>query len=159
MPVRAPGGAAAKAICRYHRAPRFHLTEPMKKPPLIAAADPERLETWAKYRPSLCRDCRATCCSMPAEVRIGDLIRMGLADEFERDEPAKQIARRLEKEGVIEHFNHKREIFTLARLTNGDCIYLDQRTRLCTIYDKRPDTCRNHPQIGPRPGYCAWQPK
>lgn len=131
----------------------------MKKPLLIAAADPERLETWAKYRPSLCRDCRATCCSLPAEVRIGDLIRMGLVDEFEREEPAKQIARRLQKDGVVEHFNHKHEVFTLARRTNGDCIYLDQRTRLCTIYQQRPDTCRNHPQIGPRPGYCAWQPK
>ncbi|MCK5516299.1 MAG: YkgJ family cysteine cluster protein, partial [Desulfobulbaceae bacterium] len=37
-----------------------------------------------------------------------------------------------------------------------DCLYLDQKTRRCTIYTKRPDTCRNHPQIGPRPGYCAF---
>ena len=28
------------------------------------------------------------------------------------------------------------------------------KTRRCTVYDKRPNTCRKHPQVGPRPGYC-----
>jgi len=50
-------------------------------------------------------------------------------------------------------------IFTLTRMANGDCLYLDRQTRLCTVYAKRPDTCRNHPRIGPRPGYCAYQQK
>lgn len=131
----------------------------MKKPPILAAAEPDRLETWVKYRQSLCRDCHSTCCTLPVEVRLPDLIRMDLADAFEQDEPAKQIARRLMKAGVVEHFNHKHELFTLARRSNGDCLYLDARTRLCTLYEQRPDTCRNHPQIGPRPGYCAWRPK
>ncbi len=131
---------------------------PMKKIPL-AAADPDRLDTWVKYREGLCGECNATCCTLPVEVRIDDLIRMGLVDEFEREEPAKRIAKRLEKGGVIEHFNHKREIFTLTRMANGDCLYLDRKTRLCTIYARRPDTCRNHPRIGPRPGYCAYRPR
>ena len=47
----------------------------------------------------------------------------------------------------------------LTRMSNDDCLYLDRKSRLCTIYDKRPDTCRNHPKIGPRPGYCAYKPK
>ncbi|EPK1592174.1 TPA: YkgJ family cysteine cluster protein, partial [Pseudomonas aeruginosa] len=131
---------------------------PMKKIPL-AAADPDRLDTWVKYREGLCGECNATCCTLPVEVRIDDLIRMRLVDEFEREEPAKRIAKRLEKDGVIEHFNHKREIFTLTRMANGDCLYLDRKTRLCTIYARRPDTCRNHPRIGPRPGHCAYRPK
>lgn len=126
---------------------------------LIAAADPDRLETWARYSNGLCRDCRATCCTLPVEVRIEDLIRLGVADAFERAEPAKQVARRLQKAGIVEHFNNKREVFTLTRLANGDCLYLDRTSRLCTVYAKRPDTCRNHPQIGPRPGFCAYQPK
>ncbi|MFO6138957.1 YkgJ family cysteine cluster protein, partial [Pseudomonas aeruginosa] len=54
---------------------------------------------------------------------------------------------------------HKREIFTLTRMANGDCLYLDRKTRLCSIYARRPDTCRNHPRIGPRPGYCAYRPR
>jgi Predicted Fe-S-cluster oxidoreductase len=107
---------------------------------LIASADPERLETWVRYSAGLCRDCHATCCTLPVEVRIDDLIRLELVDAFERDEPAKNIAKRLSKAGIVEHFNHKHEIFTLTRLTNGDCLYLDRKTRLCTVYAKRPDT-------------------
>lgn len=147
-------GRAATIIAR----PFSRTRPPMKKIPL-AAADPDRLDTWVKYREGLCGECNATCCTLPVEVRIDDLIRMRLVDEFEREEPAKRIAKRLEKDGVIEHFNHKREIFTLTRMANGDCLYLDRKTRLCTIYARRPDTCRNHPRIGPRPGYCAYRPR
>ena len=119
-------------------------------------ADLDRLETWVKYRNGLCDDCRASCCTMPAEIRIGDLVRMGLVDAFEAEEPAKLIARRLLKAGVVDHFNHKNELFTLARRASGDCVFLDATTRRCTIYERRPDTCRNHPRVGPRPGYCAY---
>ena len=129
----------------------------MRKNINIPIADLDRTETWVKSRKGLCSDCYGTCCTMPVEVRICDLIRMGLVDEFERGEPAKQIAKRLDKAGVIEHFNHKHEIYTLRRRSNGDCQYLHPQTRLCTIYEKRPNTCRNHPQVGPRPGYCAYR--
>ena len=93
---------------------------------------------------------------MPVEVKIGDLIRMGVVDEFERNEPAKNIAKRLMKARIIEHFNFKHEIYTLARRGTRDCIYLDEKTRLCTIYETRPNTCRNHPTIGPKPGFCGY---
>lgn len=122
-------------------------------------ADIDRLDTWIKYRNGLCRDCVSSCCTLPVEVRIGDLIRMGLADEFEREEPAKHIARRLEKAGITAHFSHRHEVFTLSQRSSGDCLYLHPQTRLCTIYEKRPDTCRNHPGIGPRPGFCAYRKK
>ena len=115
--------------------------------------------TWVRYRKGLCHDCQATCCSLPVEVTVTDLIRMELADPFEEEGPVREIARRLRKQGLIDHFNFKTELFTLARLANDDCIFLDQQSRRCTIYAKRPDTCRNHPQIGPRPGYCAYRPK
>lgn len=94
---------------------------------------------------------------MPVEVKLADLVRLGIVDEFELGEPPKQIAKRLQKAGIIEHFNFRNSIFTLARRSNGDCRYLDAQSRLCTVYEKRPNTCRNHPQIGPRPGYCAYQ--
>jgi len=113
--------------------------------------------TWVKYQKKLCRDCRASCCSLPVEVRIDDLIGMGLADPFEADEPAKHVARRLQKSGIIARFNARSEVFTLARHASGDCIFLDLESRRCTIYLRRPATCRNHPQVGPRPGYCAYQ--
>eukprot|EP01132_Coremiostelium_polycephalum_P013032 gene13032-15910_t len=105
------------------------------KPQLIAAAELDRLETWQKYSSHMCGGC------------------------FERGDPPKNIAKRLQKEGIVERFNAKSEIFTLQRMSNNDCLYLDRKSRFCTIYDKRPDTCRNHPKIGPRPGYCAYKPK
>lgn len=125
----------------------------------IPAANVDDLSTWVKYKASHCQTCRGTCCSLPVEVRFNDLVRMGVVDEFEAGEPAKRLAKRLAKEGVVGHFNHKTEVYTLARYANDDCIYLDQRSRLCTIYEQRPDTCRQHPRIGPKPNFCAYQPK
>ena len=95
---------------------------------------------------------------MPVEVRIVDLVRLQLVDPFEAEHDApKQIAKRLERAGLIEHFNFKRSIFTLARRASGDCLFLDPSTRRCTVYERRPETCRRHPQVGPRPGYCPYR--
>lgn len=129
------------------------------KPQLIPAADIDRLDTWQKYRKGLCDTCNASCCTLPVEVGLDDLIRLGLVDEFERGEPLSRIAKRLQKEGVVGRFHQKTGIFTLSRMSNDDCLFLDTRSRRCTVYDRRPATCRNHPQIGPRPGFCAYRPK
>ncbi|MBN8441337.1 MAG: YkgJ family cysteine cluster protein [Thauera sp.] len=119
--------------------------------------DVDRLETWTRYRKGLCNDCAANCCTMPVEVRLPDLVRLKWVDAFEAEhEPPKQIAKRLDKAGLIEHFNFRNSIFTLARRSSGDCGLLDPVTRRCTVYEQRPDTCRKHPQVGPRPGYCPY---
>ena len=123
----------------------------------IAVADIDRLDTWIKYKNGLCSDCMASCCTMPVEVKLPDLVRIGVVDEFELEEPLKNIAKRLEKQRIIQHFNFKHGVFTLAQRANGDCLYLVAKSRLCTIYEQRPNTCRNHPKIGPRPGYCAYR--
>lgn len=115
--------------------------------------------TWVKYTPKLCNDCNASCCKLPVEVKAEDLIRMEVMDEFELGENPKTIAKRLKKQGIIEHFYPKKELFTLTRMANGDCLYLDKHTRRCTIYNQRPNTCRNHPRIGPRSGFCAFARK
>jgi Fe-S-cluster containining protein len=126
---------------------------------LIVGADLDRTDTWIKYERTMCSSCVSSCCTMPVEVRFNDLLRIGLVQEFERSEPRKNIAKRLQKEGIVERYNQKQEIFTLVRMANNDCLYLDRKSRLCTIYDLRPETCRNHPKIGPRPGFCAYKPK
>jgi Fe-S-cluster containining protein len=123
----------------------------------LAIVDVDRPDTWTKYRSGLCDGCAANCCTMPVEVKLPDLVRLGLVDPFEaQHEPAKQIAKRLTKSGLIEHFNFKNSIYTLARRASGDCLYLDAVTRRCTVYEKRPNTCRLHPQVGPRPGHCPY---
>ena len=96
---------------------------------------------------------------MPVELRLSDLMRMELVSEFEADGSVKSIAKRLSKEGIIANFHAKSGIFTLAQRANLDCQFLHPVNRRCTIYDKRPDTCRKHPQVGPRPGFCAYEEK
>ncbi len=123
----------------------------------IHIVDVDRPQTWSRYRKGLCDTCAANCCTMPVEVRLADLVRLGLVDPFEAEhQEPKQIARRLHKAGLLDHFNFKNEIYTLARRANGDCRFLDAALRRCTVYDSRPDTCRKHPQVGPRPGYCPY---
>ena len=127
----------------------------MKSP--IAIVDVDRPQSWTRYRAGLCDSCAANCCTMPVEVRLPDLVRLQLVDPFEAEHEApKQIAKRLSKAGLIEHFNFKHSIFTLARRANGDCQFLDPASRRCTVYESRPGTCRLHPQVGPRPGYCPY---
>jgi Fe-S-cluster containining protein len=123
----------------------------------ISIVNVDNCDTWTRYRTGLCNSCAANCCTMPVEVKLPDLVRLELVDPFETEhEEPKQIAKRLQKMGVIEHFNFKNSIFTLSRHANGDCQNLDAKTRRCTVYEKRPNTCRLHPQVGPRPGYCPY---
>lgn len=119
--------------------------------------DIDDTSTWVKYRKKICNACVASCCSLPVEVKAADLVRMELMDEFELQDDLKLVARRLKKAGIVEHFHSKSETFTLARMANGDCLYLHPQKRRCTVYQQRPDTCRNHPHIGPRPGFCAFR--
>jgi Fe-S-cluster containining protein len=121
--------------------------------------DVNDISSWTKYKSQLCPECRANCCTMPVEVKVEDLVRMGAITAFDAEEPLKKLAKKLRKEGVVEHFNFKNQIFTLVRFANDDCLYLDHTSRRCRIYEKRPDTCRNHPLIGPRPGFCPYEQK
>ena len=122
--------------------------------------DVTRPYTWIKFRgEEMCRDCESDCCKMAVEVKLPDLVRIGILDEFETGEDIRKIGKRLKKEGYVRLFNLKTEIFILPQYQNKDCIYLDQETRKCTIYERRPETCRNHPKVGPRPGYCCYRKK
>ena len=121
--------------------------------------DINNTDTWTRYRAGLCDSCVANCCRMPVEATLDDLVRIEVLDAFELQEPLKRIARKLKQANVIEHYNPSRAIFTLARRPNLDCTFLDPVSRRCTIYAKRPQICRGHPQVGPKPGYCAYAEK
>ena len=80
-----------------------------------------------------------------------------MVDPFEAElEESRHIAKRLTKAGLIERYNAKNDIYTLPRRADGDCRFLDAQTRRCTVYEKRPNTCRKHPQVGPRPHHCPF---
>ncbi len=125
----------------------------------IDQVDVNETSSWTKFRQRLCSECWANCCTMPVEVKLADLVRMDAITAFEAGEPIKKLAKKLKTEGIVEHFNYKNQIFTLVRFANNDCLYLDRISRRCKIYEKRPDTCRNHPLIGPRPGFCPFKQK
>lgn len=126
--------------------------------PFPRIVDVDRLETWSLYKRGMCDICKANCCTMPLEAQLSDLVRLALVDPFEAEHVApKLIARRLLKLHLVDHYNAKQQIFTIARRANGDCRFLDAQTRRCTVYDKRPQICRLHPQKGPKPGWCAFE--
>jgi Fe-S-cluster containining protein len=117
--------------------------------------DKDRPSTWKRYDAVNCTKCRANCCSMPVEVKLFDIIRLGLAHQDEADNSIKKLAKRLKKEGTVSSYREGTEYFMLTQKANSDCYFLDSKTRLCTVYDKRPDTCREFPaERGTRVGYC-----
>ncbi|MGZ3686732.1 MAG: YkgJ family cysteine cluster protein [Bdellovibrionota bacterium] len=116
--------------------------------------DAQRPSTWTKYRKGLCDGCWAGCCTLPVEVSAVDLMRLELITEDEAAESLKKVAKRLLKEGIIQAFSAKSQLFVLEQRHGRDCIFLGAKDRLCTVYEKRPEVCRRFPTIGPRPGWC-----
>ncbi|MCX7977932.1 MAG: YkgJ family cysteine cluster protein [Bdellovibrionaceae bacterium] len=116
--------------------------------------DVDRPSTWRAHRPGLCQGCWGSCCTMPVEVRIDDLVRLGLVSEDEARGSLKKVAKRLIREKIIVSYRQSSGLFMLASKPNRDCIFLNSETRRCTVYEKRPNVCREFPSIGPRPGWC-----
>ncbi len=116
--------------------------------------DKDKPWTWVKYRDGLCNGCYSGCCTMPVEIKSEDLIRLELANEDELNQSARKVAKSLIKDGVLSTYREGTGLFTLTQRPNGDCYYLDLKTRLCTVYEKRPGVCREFPSIGPKPGFC-----
>jgi uncharacterized protein len=116
--------------------------------------DPQRPTTWLEYRKGMCEGCWGGCCTLPVEVSVADLIRLGLTTEEEAAAGLKALARRLADARIVQAFQAKSQLFVLEQRYGRDCLYLDERTRLCTVYEKRPEVCRLFPKIGPRPGFC-----
>ncbi len=116
--------------------------------------DIDRPSTWKQYRTEMCTGCFGGCCTMPVEVKLSDLIRLGLVTQDEADGSIKKVAKRLIKEGYVTSYRQGTDLFMLSQKANRDCYFMDTKTRLCTVYEKRPEVCRQFPSIGPRPGYC-----
>jgi Fe-S-cluster containining protein len=121
--------------------------------------DAQRPSTWPKYRKGLCEGCWAGCCTLPVEVSASDLIRLELITEEEAAISLKDVAKKLLKKKIIQAFSPKSQLFVLEQRRGDDCLFLGEKDRLCTVYEKRPEVCRKFPTIGPRPGFCPARKK
>ena len=134
----------------------LHCGQTMKKP---VYTDPQKPSTWKAYRSGMCDGCWAGCCTLPLEVSAYDLIRLGLITEDEAAVSLKKVARRLMKEGFVQSYHANNGLFIMEQRHGRDCVFLGEKDRLCTVYEKRPEVCRTFPKIGPRPGRCPCIPK
>jgi len=116
------------------------------------------LNRWTRYRKGLCESCLGLCCYMPVEVKVHDLIRLNILDEFHLELSEREQVKDALKHPTVLRYTPSTEKFTLKQKPDGSCYFLDNEKK-CTRYNDRPDTCRNHPQIGPRPGFCAYMKK
>lgn len=120
----------------------------------------DRPSTWVQYKSELCSSCRGSCCTMPVEIQASDLIRLKLLTEDEVQGSLKKSAKKLKKMGVINSYREGTDLFMISQKSNDDCYFLDSVTRLCTVYENRPDTCRDFPlKVGPRVKYCPYSKK
>jgi Fe-S-cluster containining protein len=89
-----------------------------------------------------CNKCPGYCCSYPEiEITKRDIAR--LAKHLDLTE--EQTEARYTK-GVRLLRHQKDTIFDTT------CVFLDQKSRRCTVYDARPGVCRGYPD-SPRCGY------
>ena len=118
----------------------------------------DRPPTWVKFtNPKQCAGCFGGCCTLPVETSAADLMRLGILSEDEASTSLKKAFRRLHKEGLVRSYHPPTGLFILEQRHGRDCVFLHPKTRLCTVYEKRPEVCRQFPKIGPRPGYCPEQ--
>ena len=107
----------------------------------------------------MCDGCWSGCCTLPLEVSAYDLIRLEVITEDEAAASLKKVAKKLMKEGIVQSYRATTGVFIIEQRYGRDCIFLGEKDRLCTVYEKRPEVCRQFPKIGPRPGYCPARPK
>jgi Fe-S-cluster containining protein len=94
---------------------------------------------------------------MPVEIRLQDLLRLGLAGPDELS--PKKVAKRLAKAKIVRSYRSNTGLFLLQQQADGSCVFLG-KDRLCTVYEARPDTCRGFPiTLGPRAGFCPYKNK
>jgi hypothetical protein len=113
---------------------------------------------WTHFKSGMCDSCEGLCCYMPVEVTTSDLIRLGVLVEFHLELSLKEQIKEAIKHPSVLRYTASTEKYTLSQKSDSSCYYLDINKK-CTKYEIRPDTCRNHPKIGARPGFCAYLKK
>lgn len=92
-----------------------------------------------------CIKCPAYCCSYDRIiVENKDLARLGRHFGIDTDTARRRFTKQVEGEQVLRHQKDK--------IYGTICMFLDTKTRRCTIYDARPGVCHEYPDR-PRCGY------
>jgi len=92
-----------------------------------------------------CSKCPAYCCSYEKiSIEPRDLKRLAKHFDLELDSARRRFTRIFEDERVLRH--RPDETYGSA------CMFLDPKTRQCTVYEARPDVCKEYPDK-PRCGY------
>jgi uncharacterized protein len=116
--------------------------------------DITRPSTWTRFEPKRCSGCEGHCCKLHVDATLDDLRRMGCVADTEAMTSPKKIAKKLRDQKIIQSYNPNARTFRLAQRENLECVFLNSETKLCTIYERRPNVCRDFPDVGPRPGWC-----
>ena len=92
-----------------------------------------------------CSKCPAYCCSYDQiELKELDIRRLAKHLDLDRDVFLKRYTKQGDELPILRH--HKDKLF------GSTCVFLDSKTRRCTVYDARPNVCRTYPDR-PRCGY------
>lgn len=89
-----------------------------------------------------CSKCPGYCCSYPRiEVKDKDLKRLARHFDLDLDAAEKKFTRRYRDDDVDERIlrHQKDDVYKTI------CRFFDTDARRCTIYEARPDVCREYP--------------
>ncbi|HUJ16109.1 MAG TPA: YkgJ family cysteine cluster protein [Thermoanaerobaculia bacterium] len=93
-----------------------------------------------------CTKCPAYCCSYDEiEVKAFDVRRLASHLGIDREAFLERFTK--SARGPLPVLRHQRD-----RIYKSVCVFLDTKTRRCTVYDARPEVCRTYPDR-PRCGY------
>ena len=96
-------------------------------------------------KPFDCAKCPAYCCSYEQiNVNKRDIHRLGKHFDLDPETVVRRFTKMKEGIRVLRHQKDK--------IYGSVCIFLDIKTRRCTIYESRPEVCRTYPDH-PRCGY------
>jgi len=92
-----------------------------------------------------CTKCPAYCCSYDQiEVKELDVRRLTKHLEIDRETFLERYTKQGDELPILRHQKDK--------YYGSVCVFLDQKTRRCTVYEARPNVCRVYPDR-PRCGY------
>jgi Fe-S-cluster containining protein len=95
---------------------------------------------------------------MPVEVTSQDLIRLNYIDANETS--MKKSGARLIAEKIVKSYRASTGLFMLSQQADGSCVFLDMKSRRCTVYENRPEMCRKFPtEMGIRLSFCPYTEK